>query len=91
MLVAPLAVAQDAEKPLVAFLTFGPSINEVAEFGVIEALHRFGYLTEDEYGGLKANLEDGLSNLAGEKIDLLFSDASWDFSKLIPMMEAALD
>ena len=62
-----------------------------SECGVIEALHRFGWLTDDEYGGLKANLEDGLSNLEGERVNLLFSDASWDYGSLIPMMETALD
>ena len=91
LLAAPLALAQDNEKPTVAMFTFGPDVNEASEFGVIDVLYLFGYLTDDEHAGLRESLSGGLRGLEGEHINLTFSDAAWDYASIIPMLETALD
>ena len=91
MLGLPLALAQDAEKPTIAMFTFGPDVNEASEFGVIDVLYLFGYLTEDEHSGLRESLSGGLSDMDGEHVNLRFSNAAWDYASIIPMLESALD
>ena len=91
ILAAPLALAQDDGKPTIAFLTFGPDVNEASEFGALDILYLFDYLTEAEYSGLRESLSGGLSDMEGERVNLLFSNAAWDYGSIIPMLEAALD
>ncbi len=87
----PLALAQADDKPTIAMFTFGPDVNEASEFGVLDALRLFGYLTEAEHTVLRESLSGGLSDMEGEHINLMFSNASWDFASIIPMLESALD
>ena len=91
LVAAPMALAQDDGKPTIAFLTVGPDVNEASEFGVLDVLYLFDYLTDAEYSELRASLSGGLRNLEGERINLLFSNASWDYASIVPMLEAALD
>ena len=86
----PLASSQD-DKPTIAMFTFGPDVNEASEFGVLDVLFLFGYLTEAEYSGLRETLSQGLRNMEGEHINLMFSNAAWDYASIVPMLEAALD
>ena len=91
-LLAPtMMLAQDAEKPTVAMFTFGPDINEATEFGVLDVLRLFGYLTEQEHSGLRDSLSAGLGNFEGEHINLVFDNAAWDYASILPMLESALD
>ena len=91
MIAAPLALAQDDGKPTIAFLTFGPDVNEASEFGVLDVLYLFDYLSDAEYTELRESLSGGLRNMEGERVNLLFSNAAWDYASIVPMLEAALD
>ena len=91
VIAAPLTLAQDAEKPTIAMFTFGPDVNEASEFGVLDVLYLFGYLTDDEHASLRESLSQGLRGLEGEHINLTFANAAWDYASIIPMLEAALD
>lgn len=88
LLALPMAWTQDAEaNPTVAIFRFGISIHDSTELGVLDMLKLFGYLRDDEYAAQKEQLHD----MEGENINLLFADASFDFSNIIPMLERAID
>ncbi len=90
LVVIPLILAQH-DKPTIAMFTFGPDVNEASEFGVLDVLYLYDYLSDEEYSELRSSLSQGLHDLEGERVNLMFSDAAWDYASIIPMLEAALD
>ena len=53
----------------------------------MDMLLLYGYLSEDEHSAVVQSQQD----FDAEKINLIISDAGFDFSNLIPMIESALD
>ena len=82
----PGGLAQD-DKPTVAMFAFGPASNQATEIGVLDVLMLFDWLSEEEL----ASLRPGVSDLEGERINLIYDHASWDYANIQPMLEAALD
>lgn len=79
--------AQADAKPTVALLDFGLTINTSNRIAVLDILALYGYLNEDERDQVAASQQ----SYEGENINLIISDAGFDFANLIPMIETALD
>ena len=87
LLLAPLAMADDDEKPTLAFLRFGGStLISIAESGILDTLELYGFISPDERAGLNESVD-----LEGEHIDVVYRDAGWDIATANLMIEDALD
>ena len=78
LLLAPLAIAQDAENPTIAILRFGDAMNDdisSTENGVLDVLEAFAYISADERAALA-----GRNSLEGENISIVWGDAAFDFA-----------
>ena len=85
----PVALAQDMDNPTVAFLRFGSTLGAglgTAEAAVADVLQAYGFLGEEE-----RYLLNSRKNLTGEKINIVFGDAGYDFAKVSLIVDLALD
>ena len=86
ILLAPASMAQEG-KPTVAVLRFGPSLSDTSlETAVMDTLHVYDWINAEELA-LLGDRQD----LAGEKINILWGDASYDLPTVSIMVEDALD
>ncbi|MCY4465314.1 MAG: ABC transporter substrate binding protein [Chloroflexi bacterium] len=86
-LLLPVAALANDDVPTIAFLRYGVTTHyKLTDKGVLDTLQAYGYLSEDERATL-----DGGSDMHGEKINLLYRDAGFDFSAASLMIEDALD
>ena len=87
-LLLPAAVhADDDMVPTLAFLRFGQSQSfALTDMAVLDMLEVYGYINAEE----RATLEGG-NDLRGEKINILYRDAGFDFPTANLMVEDALD
>ena len=86
---SPAALAQDMDNPTVAVLRFGSTLGAslgTAEAAVADVLQAYGFLGEEE-----RYLLNGRQNLNGEKINIAFGDAGYDFAKVSLIVDLALD
>ena len=90
VLALPLAsagLAQDADKPTVAILRFGPHVSyDLVDDGFLSALMAGGMISEAEF----EILSEG-ADLDGENIRIVWNDAGYDHANTTIMVEAALD
>ena len=85
MMSAPASA--DDDNPTLAFLRFGQSPSfALTDMAVLDMLEVYGYINADE----RVTLEAG-SDLHGEKINILYRDAGFDFPTANLMVEDALD
>lgn len=77
----------NGDKPTLAFLRFGQSPSfALTDMAVLDMLEVYGYINAEE----RATLADG-SDLRGERINILYRDAGFDFPTANLMVEDALD
>ena len=81
------ATAQSDQKPTVALLQFGVTMATPTRTAVLDMLHLYGYLSEEEHSEAVASQHD----YEAERINLIIADAGYSFANLIPMIESALD
>ena len=87
LLLTPAALAQEADKPTIAFLRYagGAQIAEATN-GILDSLEAYGYLTSAERAALNESFD-----LKGENINLLYRDAGFDLPSVNLMVEEVLD
>ncbi len=88
LLLLPAGVhADDDRVPTLAFLRFGQSQSfALTDMAVLDMLETYGYINADERAALEAG-----NDLRGEKINILYRDAGFDFPTANLMVEDALD
>ncbi len=87
LLAAPIAGAQGDDKPTVAFLRFGPSLSDASlETAVIDTLLVYEWITAAEHSLLSER-----QDIEGEKINILWSDASYNLANVNFIVDNALD
>lgn len=88
LLLLPAGVqAADDATPTLAFLRFGQSASfTLTDMAVLDMLEAYGFINADE----RETLEAG-ADLRGEKINILYRDAGFDFPTANLMVEDALD
>ena len=87
LLAAVAPASANGDVPTLAFLRFGQSPSfALTDMAVLDMLEAYGYISGEE----RATLEDG-SDLHGDKINILFRDAGFDFPTANLMVEDALD
>ncbi len=85
-LAAP-ALAQEDDKPLIAFLRYaGTAPVAAATDGILDSLEAYGYLTAAERAALNESFD-----LKGANLDLMYRDAGFDLPSVNLMVEEALD
>ena len=86
LLLAPAAVADDAN-PSIAIIRFGPvSDNSITEGAVLDILESYGYISTAEN-----RLLESRQNLEGDNISIMWGDAGFDVPTLNLIIESALD
>ena len=87
LLVATPALAQDADKPTIAILRYGgTTLTALAEKGILDMFQAYGIVNADERAVL-----DAAEDLEGERIRVIYGDASFDIPAANIMVEDALD
>ncbi len=87
LLVAPSAIAQDDDKPTVAFLKWGDSSNvALAEKAMLDMLEAYGFINPAE----RALLNEEQS-IEGENINIIYGDALFDRIEANVIIDKALD
>jgi len=87
LLLAPMAAAQDNDKPTVAFLRYGPYLPDpIVENGLLDTLLVYEWITAEERALLNAR-----QNFEGEKININWASANFDLPTVNIMVEDALD
>ncbi len=87
-LLLPGALADD-DAPTVAVLRFGSTLGAglgTAEAAVLDVLQAYAFLSAEERLQLNSR-----KNLNGEKINIVFGDAGYDFAKVSLIVDLALD
>ena len=84
---APTVAAQSDDKPKIAILRFGffPTLHWM-EGALLDTLALYGWLSADERESLRER-----QDLQGEKLDIVWGDADFDFSSVTIMVDQALD
>lgn len=86
LLTAP-ALAQDDEKPTIAFLRYaGTAPVAEATDGILDSLEAYGYLSAAERAALDESFD-----LEGQNINLLYRDAGFDLPSVNLMVEEVID
>lgn len=86
LLTAP-TIAQDDEKPTIAFLRYaGTAPVSEATNGILDSLEAYGYLSSAERAALNESFD-----LNGENINLLYRDAGFDLPSVNLMVEEVID
>ena len=84
--IAPAAMTQGG-KPTIAFLKFGPSLSDASlETAVIDTLLVYDWISAEEHVLLNER-----QDIAGEKLRIIWADASYDLANANIMVENALD
>ena len=87
LLLIPAGLAQDDDKPTIAFLRYaGTAPVAAATEGILDSLEAYGYLTSAERAALNESYD-----LNGEKINLIYRDAGFDLPSVNLMVEEVLD
>ncbi len=87
LLVAPWASGQADDKPTIAMLRFGAFFSfTYVENAVLDTLLANELVTEAEHAALSAR-----ENLEGERINVYWNDANFDFTAVNTIVEDALD
>ena len=87
MLMTPLALAQDADKPTIAILRFGrTALNELTRIGILDVLQAYQFINADERALLNEE-----QDLAGERVTIIWGDGGMDLPTANIMVENALD
>ena len=87
LLLAPGGLAQDAEKPTVAILRFGPHFSyHLIDRGLLDGLAMAGLISAEERETLRTGI-----NLEGETAAVIWNDASYDFAQSNLIVEQAID
>ncbi len=87
LLVAPSAIAQDDDKPTVAFLKWGDSSNvALAEKAMLDMLEAYGFINPAERA-----LLDEEQSIEGENINIIYGDALFDRIEANVIIDKALD
>ncbi len=83
----PAAIAQDDDKPTVAFLKWGDSSNVgLAEKAILDVLQVYGFIDDDE----RALLDDERS-IEGQRINVIYGDALFDRLEANAIIDEAID
>ncbi len=86
LLLAP-ALAQDADKPTIAILSFGQTpLNALTRLGILDVLQAYQFIIADE----RALLND-VQDLEGEHVNIIWGDGGMDLPTANIMVENALD
>ena len=87
LLLPTASLAEDDAIPTLAFLRFGQSTSfALTDMAVLDMLQAYGYISADERATLEA-----AKDLRGEKINILYRDAGFDYPTANLMVEDALD
>ena len=87
LLVGPAALAQDNDKPTIAWLKWGDSRNvALAEKAILDMLQAYEFIDEDERA-----LLDNERSIEGEKINIIYGDSLFDRMEANVLIEEALD
>ena len=87
LLLAPGALAQDDDKPTVAFLKWGDSSNVgLAEKAIKDMLEAYGLINAEERQAL-----DEERTIEGENLNLVYGDALFDRTEANVIIDEALD
>ncbi len=81
------ALAQDDDKPTIAFLRYAGTapVAEATE-GILDSLEAYGYLSSAERAALNESYD-----LEGERINLIYRDAGFDLPSVNLMVEEVID
>ena len=83
---APAVMTQDGN-PTIAVLRFGPSLSDTSlETAIMDTLHVYGWINAEELALLSER-----QDLTGEKINIMWGDASYDLPTASIMVDNALD
>lgn len=83
----PHAMAQDTDKPTIAWLKWGDSSNvALAEKAILDMLEVYGFINADE----RALLQDERS-IEGERINVIYGDSLFDRMEANAIIDEALD
>ena len=82
------ALAQPAEVPTVALLSFGATAQHLSatEESILRTLQGYGFINAEEFGAAAARRD-----VVGEKLRVIVSDANWELDRLNLMVESAID
>ncbi len=87
LLAAPITWAQNDDNPTVAILRYGVSLSDASlETAVIDTLLVYEWVTAEEHA-LLSDRQD----IEGEKINILWADASYDLTNVNFIVDNALD
>ena len=87
LLLTPAALAQDADKPTIAIMSFGrTALNELTRKGILDMLQAYQFMDADE----RALLND-FQDLEGERVNIIWGDGGMDLPTANLMVEDALD
>ena len=87
LLLVPGSLAQDMDKPTVAILRFGPALTATyIEDNLLGGLLRMGFVNQAEFQNLLER-----QNLKGERINILWGDAQFDFGVAQTLVDSVLD
>ncbi|MCY4465080.1 MAG: ABC transporter substrate binding protein [Chloroflexi bacterium] len=87
LLIAPVAIAQDDDKPSIAWMKWGDSSNvALAEKAILDMLEVYGFINADE----RALLNDERS-IQGERLNIIYGDALFDHMEANFLIDKALD
>ena len=82
-----LSQAQDDENPTVAVLRYGPSLSDASlETAVIDTLLVYEWVTPEEHALLSER-----QDITGERMNVIWADASYDLTSVNIMVDNALD
>ncbi len=87
LLLAPAALAQAADKPTIAIMSFGRTpLNELTRKGILDMLQAYELIDADERA-----LVNDFQDLEGAHVNLIWGDGGMDFPTAYLMVENALD
>ena len=87
LLAAPAALAQDNDKPTIAWLKWGDSRNvALAEKAILDMLEVYGFINPQE----RALLDEERS-IEGERVNIIYGDSLFDRLEANVLIEEALD
>ena len=86
LLMAPMSAADD-DKPTIAFLQLGANASSsLSEKGIFDMFEVYGFLNAEERAALNE-----MQDLEGERINIIYGNAGFDFATANLLLEDALD
>ncbi len=87
LLMTPVALAQETDKPTIAILRFGrTALNELTRTGIFDMLQAYQFINADERALLDEN-----EDLEGERINVILGHGGMDLTTVNILVENALD